>query len=88
MIHVEFSQKFIRMFGKLALPLQKDVLRKIELFKNPKNHRELRVHKLHGVMSGRLSFSVNFHFRIVFQYKKGSTKEVVLLAIGDHEIYD
>ena len=38
-----------------------------------------------GRFAGRYGASVNFKYRIIFQYL--SPKEVVLLAIGDHEIY-
>src|SRR3989344_7945409 len=50
------------------------------------NYKQLKVHKLQGPLAGRHSFSVNYKTRIIFCYI--SKKEVVLLAIGDHSIYD
>lgn len=77
---------FLRKFNKLDPRLQIEVLEKIELFKDKNNNKQLKIHKLKGRLAGRYSFSVNYKTRIVFSYL--SKKEVVLLAIGDHEVYD
>lgn len=82
---VHFKATFIRGFNKLHPDLKEEVLEKIELFKSPKNHKQLKIHKLKGPLKGRYSFSVNYKTRIVFKYI--SKKEVVLLAIGDHDVY-
>ena len=83
---VHFLPIFIRHFKKLDLDLQEEALEKIELFKSVKNHKLLKIHKLHGPLTGRYSFSVNYKTRIVFSYI--NKKEVVLLAVGDHAVYD
>ncbi|HBB56576.1 TPA: type II toxin-antitoxin system mRNA interferase toxin, RelE/StbE family [Patescibacteria group bacterium] len=83
---ISFLPSFTKKFKKLEKSLQEEALEKIEFFKDPKNHKQLKVHKLHGELAGRYSFSVNYKFRIVFVYL--SKSEAVLLAIGDHEIYD
>ena len=83
---VHFLPIFIRHFKKLDLGLQEEALEKIELFKNVKNYKLLKIHKLHGPLAGRYSFSVNYKTRIVFSYVNNN--EIVLLAIGDHAVYD
>lgn len=85
MLEVNFKPAFIRQVKLLEKALFEEVLEVIELFKDEKNHSSLKVHKLHGKLSGRYSFSVNYKFRIVFEY--ASKKEAVLLAFGDHDIY-
>jgi Txe/YoeB family toxin of Txe-Axe toxin-antitoxin module len=50
------------------------------------NHRRLKVHKLKGKLSGCYVCSVNYKIRIVFSYTK--EKDILLLAIGDHDIYN
>lgn len=85
-IKIHFKPTFVRGFKKMEKNLQEEALEKIELFKDAKNHKQLKVHKLHGVLANRYSFSVNYRFRIVFVYL--SKSEAVLLAIGDHEVYD
>ena len=82
---VSFLPLFARKFNRLEVALQDEVMEKIELFKDEKNHKYLKVHKLHGVLSGRYSFSVNYKTRIVFSYL--SKNESVLLAVGDHDVY-
>ena len=85
MIRVYYKPTFIRQFNLLEEDLKEEVIEKIELFKNRKNHKRLKVHKLKGRLIGRYSFSVNYKIRIVFNYLKKD--EVVLLVIGDHEVY-
>ena len=85
MIEVEYTSNFVREFKKLVPGLLEEALEKIDLFKNPKNHKLLKVHKLHGKLYGRYSFSVNYKTRIVFRYI--TPKMTALISIGDHDIY-
>lgn len=82
---VAYTRVFERQFHSLDIELQKEALEKIDLFKDFANHQQLKVHKLHGRLRGRFSFSVNYRIRIVFGYL--SSNEVVLHAIGDHDVY-
>ena len=82
---VYFKPTFIKQFKKLESALQDEAFEKIELFKDEKNNKQLKVHKLNGVLSGRYSFSVNYQTRIVFSYL--SKNEAVLLVVGDHDVY-
>jgi mRNA-degrading endonuclease YafQ of YafQ-DinJ toxin-antitoxin module len=87
MLEVEYAASFVRQFKRLDTVLQDEVLARIELFKQRKNHRLLEVHKLQGKYAGNLSFSINYRARIIFKYT--SNKKVAqLLAVGGHEIYD
>lgn len=85
-ISVVYTPRFAKQIKTLDPQLQEETIEKIELFKNLKNHKQLKVHKLKGYFSGRYSFSVNYKIRTVFSYL--SKKEAVLLAIGDHDIYN
>ncbi len=85
MLIVSFKPSFLKKVSKLEKELQEEVAEKVSRVKDPKNHTVLKVHKLHGKFSGRLSFSVNYKVRIVFVYE--SKKEIVLLDIDDHDIY-
>lgn len=85
-MRVSVTPQFRRQFKKLEKALQEEALEKIELFKNTKHHAQLKVHKLKGVLKGRYSFSVNYKYRIVFMY--ASKQEAILLAIGDHDVYE
>ncbi len=85
MIEVAFSPKFMKKYNDLEKDLQDEVYEKITLLKNTKSHSQLKVHKLHGKHSDCFGFSVNYKVRIIFEYL--SKKEVVLLTVGDHDIY-
>lgn len=85
MFELIYAPIFVRQFNKLPKDLQEEVIEKIELFKDASNHKQLKVHKLHGEFSTCHAFSVNYKYRIVFQY--ATKKSVSILAIGDHDIY-
>ncbi len=85
MISIVYSPFFVRKFNKLESGLQEDVVQKVNLFKDTKNHKVLEVHKLHGKFREYFGFSVNYKFRIVFRYV--SKNEVMFADIGGHEIY-
>ncbi|MCX6789996.1 MAG: type II toxin-antitoxin system mRNA interferase toxin, RelE/StbE family [Candidatus Kaiserbacteria bacterium] len=86
MLTVSFKASFLRQMNKLDEDLQGEAIEKIDLLKDIQNHQLLKVHKLHGPLTGTSSFSVNYKTRIVFQYV--SKTEVALLSIGDHDIYN
>ena len=86
-LEVRYKPSFLREFKKLETALQEEVREKLILFASPKNHTTLHVHKLHGLLTGRWSFSVNYRYRIVFTYEDKKKSIVVLLAIGDHKVY-
>ena len=85
-MEIKYKPIFIRQFNGLDLALQEEVIEKIKLFRDKEHHKLLKAHKLHGPLAGRYSFSVNYKTRIVFSYV--NKKEIVLLAIGDHAVYD
>lgn len=86
-MQVAYKNSFLRMFKELDPVLQAEARIKIELFKNPKHHKELHTHPLRGPLRGRFAFSVNFSTRIVFEYVDRK-RTAVLLSIGDHDVYN
>jgi len=84
-VKIYFTPPFLRQLRKLDPDLQEEVVEKVELFEKNPMYSGLKVHKLKGRLKGRWSFSVNYKTRIVFQYL--SKNEVVLLAVGDHNVY-
>ena len=86
MYKVSFKPSFIRQVKRLERGLFEEILEKIEYLKNKENHYFLKVHKLHGKFTDCYSFSVDYGIRIIFKFE--SKSEIVLLAIGDHDIYE
>ena len=85
MLEINFLPCFIKAYNNLEIDLKEEIKEKISLFKNIKNHKLLKVHKLHGKYKDRYSFYVNYQTRIVFKFL--TKKEVVLLDVGDHDLY-
>lgn len=85
MIKIAYKATFVRQFDALDEGLQAEILERIEQLRDPRNHRQLKVHKLHGALKDRYSFSVNYKYRIVFSFV--SKDEVALLTVGDHDVY-
>ncbi len=85
MLSVSFTPNFIRRYNSSGGDLQEEIFEKIELLKNRSNHKQLKVHKLKGKLSGRYSFSVNYRTRIIFRYIDAN--EVSLITMGDHDLY-
>lgn len=86
MLTIFYTPGFVREYDKLPIRLQEEVKERIELFRaNPQNPF-LRLHKLKGVLRKRWSFSVNYSYRIVFEYD--SKNSVALLSVGNHSIYE
>jgi len=82
---VRYRPTFLRKFKKLSVEIQGEALDKIKIFKEDWNHPFLKTHKLSGRLSGVWSFSVNFSYRIIFEFEDKET--VAFLTIGDHSIY-
>ena len=85
-MEIAYKPIFIRQFNKLPIILQEEIYEKIDQFKIVSNHNRLKVHKLRGKFKNFYSFSVNYKYRIVFEYD--TKTKVNFLGIGDHEIYN
>lgn len=86
-ITVLYSATFVRDVKKLTANLQEEVYEVVDKFKNTNNHKQLKVHKLTGRLKDTYSFSVNYSYRIIFEYVDKKTV-AFLLTVGDHDIYD
>lgn len=86
-MEVHITQRFWRRFKKLPPLLRKEALQRIEEFQDSQRHPYLNIHKLHGKLKDRWSFSVNYRYRVVFMWEKKG-ESAILLAIGDHNVYD
>ncbi len=86
MYEIIYKPSFVRQYKKLPPALKIEIKEKINLFCQNPAHLFLKTHKLQGRLKEFHSFSVNYEYRILFQYE--SKKSAVLLAIGNHDIYN
>ncbi len=82
---VIFSPQFLRKVKKLEKNLQNEVLEKVAIFKKYPQNPVLKTHKLKGKLRDLYSFSVNYRYRIIFEYS--SANQVSFLTIGTHDVY-
>ena len=84
-LEIIYLPRFIKKYRKLPKNLREEVREKIELFSKKPRHPFLKTHKLSWALKGRWSFSVNYEYRVVFRHL--SKEKVVLLCVGNHDIY-
>ena len=84
-ITVKYSSSFFKALRKFPKSQLKFLAKKEKIFlENPFDPR-LKTHKLKGELSGFYSFSVSYHFRIVFHLEDKET--IIFDTIGTHEVY-
>jgi len=86
MLEIRYKPSFVRQYKKMSKALQEEIKEKIELFRQNSNHSFLKTHKLKGRLQSFQSFSVNYEYRIIFEYESKNT--AVLLAVGNHDVYN
>lgn len=81
---VHFGNNFKKLIKKFPSKKEKINICINKFITNP-FEPSLKTHKLSGKLEGIWSFSIDTHLRITFKFQ--STKEILLLDIGTHEIY-
>jgi len=84
-MEIGYSSSFIRVYNSLDKDLADEVYEKINLLKDRRNHSALKVHKLHGRLKNKHSFSVNYKIRVVFEFF--GKNRIIMHDVGDHDIY-
>lgn len=80
-----YYSKFRQQFKKLPKEIRLLTASKERIFRSNPFDRRLKTHKLHGELSNFLAFSVNYQYRIVFDFT--DTNTVRFYNIGKHDIY-
>ncbi len=82
---IYYSSHFARAFKSLPADVRGEASRRERIFRNDCFDARLKTHKLKGSLAKYWSFSVNFSYRIVFEFI--GEGEVAFVDIGDHGIY-
>lgn len=84
-ITIKYSSSFFKALRKFPESHLKFLAQKEKIFlENPFDLR-LKTHKLKGKLSGFYSFSISYHWRIVFHFE--SDDVIIFDTIGTHEVY-
>ncbi|MEK7625432.1 MAG: type II toxin-antitoxin system mRNA interferase toxin, RelE/StbE family [Patescibacteria group bacterium] len=85
-MEIVYSSKFAREYKKLSKHLKDLAERQEAIFRIDPFDRRLRSHKLHGKFNEFLSFSVDYRYRIVFEFSRDK-KIAYFYSVGDHDVY-
>lgn len=85
-MNIYYSKKFAREYKKLPLKVKKAAEGKEAVFRNNPLDASLKTHKLTGRLKDFWSLSINYKYRIIFEFAKKD--EIWLHSVGSHAIYD
>lgn len=82
---ISYSPTFQKLYRKLPNNIQLLAEQRELIFtQNPFDPR-LHTHKLRGEHAGFWSFSINYHYRIIFEFV--TAQQIYFHTTGTHEIY-
>lgn len=80
-----YSTKFGKEYKKLPRKVKLLAERKEKFFRKDPFGPALKTHKLSGKLKDFYSFSINYQYRIIFEFK--NNEEIWFHSVGTHEIY-
>ncbi len=80
-----YSTKFAKEYRKLPLKIKLLAEKKEKVFRQNPYQASLKTHKLTGSLAGYSAFSINYQYRIIFEFREND--EVWFHAVGTHAIY-
>jgi addiction module RelE/StbE family toxin len=84
-VKIHVTSDFEKAFRKIPHQIQILAEKKDKWFRANSFDARLRTHQLRGELKGFWSYSINYHFRILFRFIQHD--EVVYYDIGTHQIY-
>jgi addiction module RelE/StbE family toxin len=80
-----YSTKFAREYKKLPLKIKKLAEKREQIFRKEPFEPSLKTHKLTGKLKEYYSFSIDYQYRIIFEFAE---KDIIWFhSVGTHEIY-
>lgn len=86
LMRIFYSPKFEKEYRRLPKKIKLLAEKKEKIFKNDPSEPSLKAHKLKGKLSDFWAFSIDYHYRIIFEFAKKD--EIWFLSVGTHSIYD
>lgn len=85
-MEIRYSPKFRKQYKKLPREIKARAEKREAIFRKNTFDPRLKTHKLHGSQEGFMSFSVDYSYRIIFEFT--DPKTVIFYEIGTHDIYE
>ena len=82
---IVYSSKFAKEYKKLPLKTKILAEKKEKVFRRDPYHSSLKTHRLAGKLKGYWSFSIDYHYRIIFELRDSG--EIWFHSVGTHAIY-
>lgn len=82
---IYYTPTFKKNWQKIPNLIKKKAQKKEKIFRQDIFQPTLLTHKLSGKLKNYWSFSIDYHWRIVFRFLKKD--EVLLVDVGTHEVY-
>ena len=83
--NIEYSNRFVKDLKDLPQAVKILLVEKENIFRNNPLHSSLRLHELHGRLSGLWSISISGTYRIIFEREVNG--DIFFISIGRHDIY-
>ncbi len=80
-----YTNEFRKSFKKLPNEIKKEAFEKEKLFRKDIKDSKLKNHKLSGKLNGCWAFSINFNYRIIYEF--GLNDIIYFHSVGTHDIY-
>ena len=80
-----YSTKFAREYRKLPLKIKKLAEKREQIFRKDPFESSLKTHKLTGKLKEYYSFSIDYQYRIIFEFVEKDN--IWFHSAGTHEIY-
>jgi addiction module RelE/StbE family toxin len=77
--------KFAKQYKKMPAKIKKLAKEKEKIFRKDPFASSLKTHKLKGELKGFYAFSINYSYRIIFDFENKHTAR--FYSIGNHDIY-
>jgi len=82
---IYYSSKFAKEYKKLPFKVKISAEKREKVFRKDPFSPQLKTHKLTGKLKDYYSFSLDFHYRIIFEFVENDN--VWFHSVGTHEIY-
>lgn len=84
-MQIFYTKKFEREYKKLSKEIKLKVESREVIFRKNPHVASLKTHKLSGDLGDFWSFSVDYSYRVIFEFVDQGN--VIFYSIGNHDIY-